>query len=626
MAAAKDVSGRKPQADERGRWIAADWNESTADHPSKTMHQLFEECVDESPDAIALVHGEQRLTYSELNSSANRVARHLRAAGIGPDRLVGICMHRRVEMIIGVLAVLKAGGAYVPLDPTYPPARLAGMTNDIDLPVLLTTRDLASDLPASRAQVACLEQVLSENTELDAENLAGTVSLDNLCYVIFTSGSTGKPKAAAVFHRGWVNLVSWFVREFVVNATDKVLVISSFSFDITQRSIAMPLIAGGQLHLLASNLYDPGLISSTIREQQVTRVNCAPSTFYPLVENPTRATFENLRALKTVFLGGEPISAARMRQWAEGATTEIANVYGAAECSDVSSFYRLKDYDRYVRTSVPIGKPIANSRLYLLDETLAPVPAGEVGEICIAGVGVGKGYINDSELTDEKFIPNPFSDCADARLYRTGDLARLGPDWNLEFIGRVDHQVKIRGFRVHLGDVEMNLRQCPGVREAVVLKKTFAADDDRLMAYIVPMRHPAPAALVNEVRLFLRDRVPEYMLPSGFMLLRQLPLNPNGKIDREALLTMEDGGGGRLSDDAPAGEVEQEVAVIFADSLKLDGIGMDDDFFDLGGDSLKAVLVVAHVANRLGRSVPLETLFETRTIRKFCQRIEAVQR
>src|SRR4029077_10390137 len=306
-----------------------------------------------------------------------------------------------------------------------------------------------------------------------------------LCYVIFTSGSTGKPKAAAVFHRGWVNLVTWFVREFAVGTADKVLVISSFSFDITQRSIAMPLICGGQLHLFASNHYDPVRISRTIAEQQVTRLNCAPSTFYPLVENPTRTTFDSLQSLKTVFLGGEPIAASRLRQWAEASATELANVYGAAECSDVSSFYRLNDYERYVGNSVPIGKPIANSQVYLLDDALKPVEIGAIGEICIGGAGVGKGYINDAELTAEKFVPNRFSDEPGARLYRTGDLARFAPDWNLELVGRVDHQIKIRGFRVHLGDIETNLRHCPGVRDAVVLRKEFAPNDNRLVAYVV---------------------------------------------------------------------------------------------------------------------------------------------
>ena len=607
--------------------IPDDWNESTADFPDdKPMHRLFEALVDKNPNAVALVHGERRLTYAELNRSANQIARHLRTLGVGPDMLVGICMHRCVEMVVGLLAVLKAGGAYVPLDPAYPQSRLAGMMNDIDLKVLLTMSDLAGEIPRCAAHVVQIDEAISECAALDAENLATTASADNLCYVIFTSGSTGKPKAAAVFHRGWVNLVSWFVREFAIAASDKVLVISSFSFDITQRSIAMPLISGGQLHLLASNLYDPAQNLRTISDQQVTRINCAPSTFYPLVEGPTPTTFDCLRSLKTVFLGGEPISAARLRAWAEDSDTEVANVYGAAECSDVSSFYRLKDYARYARSSVPIGKPIANSKIYLLDETLAAVPVGAAGEICIGGVGVGKGYINDADLTTEKFVSDPYSNAPGERLYRTGDLARLGPDWNLEFVGRIDHQIKIRGFRVHLGDIEVSLRQCFGVRDAVVLKKEFAPGDERLVAYVVQMEH-ARAELSEEIRSALKERLPEYMVPAAIVTLQQLPLNPNGKIDREALLRIENTSDRpRSGPDSPRGKIEQEVAAIFADSLKLEDeeIGMDEDFFDLGGDSLKAVFVVANVASRLGTPVPVETLFEARTLRKFCQFIQSM--
>ena len=621
---AKTDSPTQPPVNDVGR-IPAEWNDSAADYPAdRPLHRLFEAAAEQNPGAVALVHGERQLTYAELNRAANRLARHLRSLSVGPDVLVGICMHRCAEMIIGLLAVLKAGGAYVPIDPAYPQVRLAGMMNDVDLRVLLTTSDLQGALPACRAQIVCVDTALAKGTELDGGNLTGAAGAENLCYVIFTSGSTGRPKAAAVLHRGWVNLVSWFVREFAIGRDDKVLVISSFSFDITQRSIAMPLICGGQLHLVASNVYDAERIARTIAEQHVTRINCAPSTFYPLVENPTRKTFESLRSLKTVFLGGEPISASRLRAWAELSTTEVANVYGAAECSDVSSFYRLRNYERYARSSVPIGKPIANSKLYLLDDALAPVAVGGAGEICIAGVGVGRGYINDAELTAQKFVPDPFAAAPDARLYRTGDLGRFGPDWNLEFVGRLDHQVKIRGFRVHLGDVEVNLRQFPAVRDAVVLKKELAPDDHRLVAFVVPTE-PATAAFIEEIKSFLKERLPDHMVPAAFVVLEQLPLNPNGKVDREALLRIDDAPASpRSRADAPQGKVAQAVAAIFADSLKLKDVGMDDDFFDLGGDSLKAVLVVAKVASELGVSVPVEALFDSRTVRGFCQLMDAM--
>jgi amino acid adenylation domain-containing protein len=528
-------------------------------------------------------------------------------------------------MVIALLAVLKAGGAYVPLDPTYPSERLAGMVNDVDLKVLLTTHDLRGRIPTCPAHVASVDGLASECAMLPGDDLGPTSAPDDLCYVIFTSGSTGKPKAAAVHHRGWVNLVNWFVREFSVTAADRILVISSFSFDITQRSIAMPLIAGGELHLFASNLYDPQKILRTISEKKVTRINCAPSTFYPLIENRSSANFENLRSLKTVFLGGEPISASRLCAWARVTDIEVANVYGAAECSDVSSFYRLKEYDRYARSSVPIGKPISNSQIYLLDEALASVPVGAVGEICIGGVGVGKGYVNDASLTEMKFIPAPCTAAPLGRIYRTGDLGRLGPDLNLQFVGRVDHQIKIRGFRVHLGDIETSLRQCPGVREAVVIKKELALGDERLIAFVVPTEGQAVAP-ADEIKSSLKTRLPDYMIPAAIVTRDQLPLNPNGKVDRDALLRLWDASEARPPvGEAPRGTLQQEVGAIFATSLKLEGVGIDDDFFDLGGDSLKAVIVVADIAHHLGVSVPLEALFETRTLRRFCLFIENMQ-
>jgi non-ribosomal peptide synthetase component F len=273
--------------------IPADWNDTAAEYPDRVgMHALFETAAHRSPDSVALVHGETCLTYGELNSSANRLARHLQHLGVGPNVLVGICTHRCAEMIIALLAVLKAGGAYVPLDPTYPPERLAGMMGDVALKVLLTTSDLRGRVPAYPGHLACVDDLASECAMLPSDDLGPTAAPDDLCYVIFTSGSTGKPKAAAVHHQGWVNLVTWFVREFSVDITDRILVISSFSFDITQRSIAMPLIAGGELHLFAPNLYDPEKILDTISRRKVTRINCAPSTFYPLVENPSKVDHE----------------------------------------------------------------------------------------------------------------------------------------------------------------------------------------------------------------------------------------------------------------------------------------------------------------------------------------------
>jgi amino acid adenylation domain-containing protein len=609
--------------------MLVDWNSTRAEYPSnKCMHELFEQRVAETPGAIALVCGTRQLTYEELNQKANQLANYLRKQGAGPDVLVGICLHRSLEMIIGILGTLKAGAAYVPLDPAYPQQRLASMVEDVDLRILLTSQEMLRILPEVKTKLICLDSDWAQIATENADNLSLPVSVKSLCYVIFTSGSTGKAKAAAVFHRGWTNLMHWFVTEFNLKPEDKVLVISSFSFDITQRSIVMPLISGAQLHLLASNYYDPGLILQTIAEQSITRMNCAPSTFYPLTEN-SRVSFPKLRSLRTLFLGGEAISASRIREWAESSdcNAEIANVYGAAECSDVSTFYVLKDYQRYVAGSVPIGKPIFNTQVYLLDESLGPVAFGMPGEICIAGDGVGWGYINDSALTEEKFVTNPFSNDSGSRLYRTGDLARFSPDGNLEFIGRVDHQVKLRGFRIDLGDIESNLRQHKEVKEAVVLSKTFTEQDQRLVAFVVP-RHRGGSRdqTGSQLRSFLKQRLPEYMVPNDVVILEEMPLNPNGKTDRNALLSMDILTlGTKAGPEEPRTPEECALATIFAGVLKLERVGIIDNFFDLGGHSYLVTETLGQIADHFHVHLSIFDFLANPRVTDLLKRIEEVQ-
>lgn len=518
--------------------MPAGWNSTETDYPRQhCIHRLFEQQAEKRPDAVALVHRYHRLSYRELNRRANQLARYLRRLDVGAGTLVGLCMHRSVELVVSILGVLKAGAAYVPLDPSYPTKRLAAMFEDIDMRVLLTEDRLLPRLPTHRARTVCIDSQWPAIASGDGDNLPEDVSVLGLAYVIFTSGSTGRPKAAAVFQRGWTNLMNWFATEFKIGPGDKVLVVSSFSFDITQRSIVMPLITGGELHLLASDSFDPALICNTVADHGITLMNCAPSMFYLLIEDADRATLEKLRPLRVLFLGGEAIAASRLQRWTEAAigSTEVANVYGIAECTDVSAFYRLKDYARYIASSVPIGRPIFNTRIYLLDENLAPVPPGASGEICIAGDGVGGGYINAPDLTAEKFVRDPFGRDPGARLYRTGDLGRLLPDGNLEFVGRTDHQVKLRGLRIDLGDIETTLRQDPAVKEAVVMSGERGPGDQRLIAYVVPRAHSAPSEMTPRLRSFLRDRLPQYMVPTEFVILAEMPLNPNGKIDRGAL-------------------------------------------------------------------------------------------
>ena len=534
-------------------------------------------------------------------------------------------MNRSAELVIALLAVLKAGGAYVPYDPTYPKERMATMLEDVKLKVLLTREALLERLPERGPRFVCLDR--------DEEAIAGYPAgrpekrsgPEDLCYVIFTSGSTGRPKAAAVHHRGWTNLLYWFLREFDISPTDKNLVMSSISFDLTQRSMAMPLIAGGELHFVPDG-YDPDLILRTVREQRITLLNCAPSTFYPLIERrqEDRAA---LRSLRCLFLGGEAISASRLRGWATSGDSvpEIANVYGAAECSDVSSFYRLHDFERYARTSVPIGKPTYNNRVYILDEELRLLPIGVVGEICLAGDGVGRGYINDAALTARKFVDDPFSREQGAKLYRTGDLGRHLPDGNLEFMGRIDHQVKIRGLRIELGEIETLLRAHPGVQEAVAVATEHAPGDWRLTAYYT-CKEAEPVESEDALRDALARKLPAYMVPNLFVRLREMPLNPNGKIDREALPapgSVERQA--RPAAEAPRTDTEKAVAALFAEILKVEQVGYNDNFFRLGGHSLMATQMIASISEALNVRFLAVDFFARPTVAGIAERVDTLR-
>jgi amino acid adenylation domain-containing protein len=590
------------------------------------IHRRFEAQVAAAPDRRALVCGGESLTCRQLNRRANRLAHYLRRKGVGPSSLVGICMHRSVEMIVALLGVLKAGGAYVPLDPAYPRQRLATMVGDIELEALVTTEDLATSLPESTATLVRVDQEAEAIEAESQENPDLDLPPDSLAYAIFTSGSTGRAKAAAVLQSGWANLLDWFGTEFEIGREDKVLIISSFSFDITQRSIAMPLVAGGELHLLNSHLYDPDLIREVVAREEITLLNCAPSAFYPLVEcGQDRQSL--LRGVRVVFLGGEPISASRLRDWAESpdCPTEVVNVYGVAECSDVSTFHRLHDYDRYVKTSVPAGKPIFKTEIHLLDEDGKPVAQGERGEICIAGAGVGKGYVHDPELTSEKFVPNPLRSDYDSLLYRTGDLGRLAPDGALELIGRVDYQVKIRGHRIDLGDVESGLRSHPGVREAVVVNKTFATGEARLVAYVVPSDPSAREAeeTTRRLREAARGLLPGYMVPSRFVLIEELPLNPNGKADRATLAEREI----EVALERPSATTrsprEEVVARTFAEVLNVEYVGVDDSFFDLGGDSYLATILLGRLEANLGVRISIFDFVSRSSVGELTEMIEA---
>jgi amino acid adenylation domain-containing protein len=587
------------------------------DYPTHLcIHKLFEQRTAAAPNSIALVSGTTRYTFSELNRKANQLAHYLIERGMDANSRVGIFMDRSCEMVIAVLGILKAGGAYVPFDSTYPKARLAWMLQDIRLKHLLSMNTLLGCLPEKNGPVITLDGDKEAIARASTDNPHQRIDSEDLAYIIFTSGSTGKSKAAAVHHRGWSNLLNWFTKQFEITSQDKVLLVSSFSFDLTQRALAMALICGGELHLLASNHYSAELTLNTIDAQKITLMNCAPSPFYPLIENQPAESLRKLGSLRIVFLGGEPISGARLQEWVASKyrTTELVNVYGVAECSDVSTYYRLHDFNRYVSNSVPIGIPIDNTRVYVMDSEMNRMPDGAIGELCIAGYGVGKGYVNDSELTKQKFVTLKLSGKPEV-LYRTGDLARLGKDGNFEYVGRVDHQVKVHGIRVELEEIETVLRQHPRMQEAIVLVREIELGDQRIVAYVIPKESIADgewSSVEDDLRRHVQLKLPKNMVPNVFIKIMEAPLNPNGKIDRIALQN-ENGHNGAKPQSRERSTAEIVIGAFVAEALRVPQVGLNDDFFDLGGHSLMAIQVVTQINETFGTRFDLSLFSHDQT-------------
>ncbi|MEI6126393.1 MAG: amino acid adenylation domain-containing protein, partial [Pseudomonadota bacterium] len=452
------------------------------------IHELFEQQALRQPDAIAVVCSDKQMSYGELNRRSNQLARYLRTLNVRQDMLVGLFVERSLDMVMAIMGILKAGGAYIPLDPEYPRERLSFMVHDSCASVLITQDKLKGKIEHEGTQVVCIDtdwEIIASEADT---SLASCATPENLIYVIYTSGSTGTPKGSFLYHRGFTNLLDWFVREFNFTKSSRTLLMSSLSFDLTQKNIFAPLVAGGRLILLETQHYDAGVILNSIEKHRTTTVNCTPSSFYGLVKNSDSRFLKKLDSLQYLFLGGEPISLAALQHWVTSPFFHAAmvNTYGPTECTDVCAFYQLQEHEYAVATPVPIGKAIPNTQLFILDEKLNSVTAGGEGELCIGGIGVGGGYLNRPELTAEKFLQSPFSADEAERIYRTGDRVRLREDGNIEFLGRIDHQVKIRGFRIELGEIEMQLTRHPDVRETLVTAREGASGDSRLVAYIVP--------------------------------------------------------------------------------------------------------------------------------------------
>ncbi|MBD2435731.1 non-ribosomal peptide synthetase [Nostoc sp. FACHB-110] len=586
------------------------------------LHQMFEAQVERSPDAIAVVFEHQQLTYQQLNQKANQLAHYLQKLGVGPEVLVGICLERSLEMVVGLLGILKAGGAYVPLDPAYPPERLAFILEDTQTPVILTVEKLASHLSIFSKKVICLDSDWTEIAQNSTENPVSEVAPSNLSYVIYTSGSTGKPKGVMIPHCGIYNTLQWRQKTFKITAQDKVLQTISFSFDPSVWQIFWPLSSGGQLIMARVDGHkDTAYLVREIVEKQITVLGLVPSILRVLLEEEG---IENCQSLRHVTSGGEalPIELVELFLAKLNLENVLINCYGPTEVSIDTSCWICQQETNYI--VAPIGSAIANTQIYILDEDLQPVPVGEAGELYIGGLGLARGYLNNPELTKQKFIPNPFSSKPGERLYKTGDLVRYLLDGNIEFLGRIDYQVKIRGFRVELGEIEARLLQHPAVQQTVVIAREDVPGDKRLVGYVVTNSESAPSQ--NQLRSFLQSQLPDYMLPSAFVFLDSLPLNPNGKIDRRALPAPDIASLSLETNFVPPRTTTEEVlAAIWSKVLRIEKIGIYNNFFELGGHSLLATQVISRVRQTWGVEIPLQSLFAHPTIAQFAQIIEQQQ-
>ncbi|MEG4806698.1 amino acid adenylation domain-containing protein [Microcoleus sp. F8-D3] len=585
--------------------LLVEWNDTRADYPSdRCIHQFFEAQVDRTPDAVAVVFEDQKLTYRELNERANQLAHYLQKLGVKPEVLVGICVERSLNTIVGILGILKAGGAYVPLDPAYPRDRLAFTLEDAQISVLLTQQKLLGILPECSAKVIALDRWEEEQKFSEKSHSDFTFNQQNpskLAYVIYTSGSTGRPKGVAIEHRSAVAFLHWAKEVFSPEELGGVLASTSICFDLSVFEIFAPLSWGGTAILAENALHLPTLKTAG----KVTLINSVPSAIAELLRiNGIPET------VRTVNLAGEPLPNTLAQQLYQlPHIQKVFNLYGPSEDTTYSTFALI---EKGAERMPPIGSPIANTQIYLLDRTLNLVPLGVPGELYIGGAGLARGYLNRPELTAQKFIPNPFSNSPDARLYKTGDRARYLPDGNIEYLGRIDSQVKIRGYRIELGEIEETLKQHRAVRDAVAQARDDTSGNKRLVAYVVLNQDKLPS--ISNLRGYLQEKLPEYMVPGVFVTLESLPLTPNGKVDRKAL-PAPDRDRPELEEAfaAPNTAIEKTLAEIWAQVLGLEQVGIDDNFFELGGDSILSIQVISK-ANQAGLRLTPKQLFQHQTI------------
>ncbi len=608
--------------DERHK-ILVEWNQTDRNYPrDKCVHQLIEEQVTKRPQAVAVEFEGHSLTYGDLNARANQLAHYLQKLGIGPESRVGICVDRSFEMIIGLLAILKAGGAYVPLDPHYPAERLNFLVVDTGITLILTQRHLESRWQNVDEQLFVLDTDHSVCCNEPDVNLNLKQSSESSAYVIYTSGSTGTPKGVEVLHRGIVRLVCGadYVR---LDETQSVLQLAVLSFDASTFEIWGPLLHGGRCVLAPAQFPEPDELHQLLRQKNIRTLWLTTSLFNTLVDGNVDA----LKGVEQLLVGGEALSVSHIRraQQALGSQTQLINGYGPTESTTFACCYPLPALIPEDCQSIPIGRPISNTTAYVLDENRKLVPIGVAGELYLGGDGLARGYLNQPELTAEKFLPDPFSNRPNARMYRTGDLVRWNVDGVLEFLGRRDQQVKFRGFRIETGEVETVLLRHPAVRQAVVMLREDRPGKKRLVAYFLPM-DPTAIPSTDELHLFLKNHLPEYMLPSIFVELPDLPLTINGKVDRMGLpVPNYERSEGKHRYTAPRTPLEQILAEAWKRVLGIERVGVDDNFFELGGHSLLAMQLVSTVGPQLSREVFVRWVFESPTIRQLAQKLISVK-
>jgi surfactin family lipopeptide synthetase C len=609
---------------EERRQLLFDWNGPRQEYPRDAcIHQLFEAQAERTPEATAVMFERERLSYRELNAKANRLAHHLRASGIGPESLVGICMDRSLEMVVGIIAILKAGGAYVPLDPAYPKERLAVMLEDARPSVLLTQRRRLDSLPAHTARVICVDSDWELIERHSADNPDAQAAPENLAYVIYTSGSTGTPKGVMIEHRSVVNFSDSAATGYDIKPGDRVLQFASISFDASAEEIYPCLSRGAALVLRNDSMI--ASISSFLEKCQewgITVLDLPTAYWHELVERLGEGAVKLPKSLRLVIIGGERAMPERLCAWAKqvGPSVRLVNTYGPTEATIVATAHDLTGggQSELERGEVPIGRAISNARTYILDHRLRPVPIGVPGQLHIAGAGIARGYLNRPDITSQKFIANPFDRDGHDRLYKSGDLARHTPDGNIEFCGRVDDQVKIHGYRIELGEIESAAAGCPVIKGIVVQAREDVPGDRRLVAYVVPapgyasMSH---ADIAQEVRGFLGRKLPAQMLPSAFVVLDGFSLNRNGKIDRASLPAPDqertDMKGAYVK---PRDPLEYQLVQIWEELFDMRPIGIRDSFFDMGGHSLLSVRMMDRIERATGKKLPLSTLFSGATI------------